>query len=292
MIHYHHEAEFEAYKEMGIEKYLISATLDLKTCQDCQALDMEVFDTKDRKVGINSPQFHVNCRCTEIPNVDDDVLKSLERRARNPITGKNEVVKNKNYSEWIKEYDKKMLQAGSGKGTIKYKNTKIREIGKIDFNNENEINETIKYFKETMRNKSLEHSYIIEPTGKLYHLIGTDNSIDYPDWMHLENSIGIHNHPKHRTAYSFSWKDVDLFLRGKMQRFDGIDELYDYSLKRTNKTNYNVKQGDVHVDYKKYVYDMYDEVNNHNLNREKNGVNYIVKKLSKKYNIKYERKEL
>ncbi len=105
MIHFHHEAEFEAYREMGIDKYLVTATLDIKTCRECQALDMKVYDTKDRKVGINAPQFHVNCRCTEIPNIDNDILKSLERRARNPITDENEVIKNISYNEWIKQYD-------------------------------------------------------------------------------------------------------------------------------------------------------------------------------------------
>lgn len=110
----HSRAEKDSYKEFGVEKYEILATLDLRTSDVCRNMDGKVLDVKDYKEGVTAPPFHVNCRSTTIPYFDDDIQRRLEdtRMARNPETGKSERVENLNYKQW---YDKYVAKTG-GKG--------------------------------------------------------------------------------------------------------------------------------------------------------------------------------
>ena len=49
--------------------------------------------------------MHPWCRSTTICNITDEELTNMKRRARNPITGKNELVPaNMTYEQWYKKY--------------------------------------------------------------------------------------------------------------------------------------------------------------------------------------------
>lgn len=54
-------AEIESYRQMEVSKYQIIATLDDRTSDICQSMDLKVFDTKDYEVGVTAPPFHPNC---------------------------------------------------------------------------------------------------------------------------------------------------------------------------------------------------------------------------------------
>lgn len=54
-------AEIESYRQMEVSKYQIIATLDDRTSDICQSMDMKVFDTKEYEVGVTAPPFHPNC---------------------------------------------------------------------------------------------------------------------------------------------------------------------------------------------------------------------------------------
>lgn len=99
-----------AYEKGTCEKYEILATLDLKTSEICRHMDGKKFPFKDKLVGVNHPPFHPNCRTVTIPCYDDDIERSLDeksgRLARNPKTGKTEIVENINYETWYKKYVK------------------------------------------------------------------------------------------------------------------------------------------------------------------------------------------
>lgn len=96
--HIHNEADFQAYKDVGIKKYKYLATLDYATCETCQPLDGMVFDVSQRQEGVNAPVMHPRCRCTTTPDVD-----YANRRARDPITGKSSVIDgNVTYEQWVK----------------------------------------------------------------------------------------------------------------------------------------------------------------------------------------------
>ena len=54
----------EAYKDMGVDKYIYLAILDLRTSKICQELDKKTFKVEDANVGENFPPMHPWCRST------------------------------------------------------------------------------------------------------------------------------------------------------------------------------------------------------------------------------------
>ncbi|GGA31801.1 minor capsid protein [Psychrobacillus lasiicapitis] len=98
-------AEMESYLEAEIDEYMFIATLDLKTSKQCQQQDKKVYKTKDAKPGVNMPPMHSFCRSTTRAYFGPDTLKNIQRRARNPITGKNELVPaSMAYPQWYEKY--------------------------------------------------------------------------------------------------------------------------------------------------------------------------------------------
>lgn len=100
------EASFKGYTESGIvSQYSIIATLDKKTGHICQKQDGKIYNLKDKKVGINFPPFHPNCRTTQAAYFEDQVIET--RRARDE-NGKGILVDGSmTYEEWSKKYLKK-----------------------------------------------------------------------------------------------------------------------------------------------------------------------------------------
>lgn len=98
------QMQMAAYDECDAEKYEFVAVLDLRTSEQCRELDGKVFYVKDAVQGKNMNPMHPFCRSTTIIHLDDDVVEGLKRRARNPITGKNEFVPaSTNYKQWYKQ---------------------------------------------------------------------------------------------------------------------------------------------------------------------------------------------
>jgi SPP1 gp7 family putative phage head morphogenesis protein len=99
------EATHAGYKEDGVPKYEILATLDSKTCNVCGDLDNKVYEVGKEVTGVNMPPFHPLCRCTTVPHYDDTPTEGLTRVARDSETGKNyEVPADMSWKEWKKEY--------------------------------------------------------------------------------------------------------------------------------------------------------------------------------------------
>ena len=115
--HFNNEADAMAYEEMDVDKYVFLATLDTRTSTICQNLDNKVFDLKDRQTGKNYPPMHPNCRSKTRAYMGEEIEKTLKRRARNPITGKNEIIDNIPYSEWAKKHN--LLTNKGNNGIIK-----------------------------------------------------------------------------------------------------------------------------------------------------------------------------
>ncbi len=94
-----------AYKEDGVEKYRWLATLDIKTCDECLALDGKSFDVEKAVVGVNMPPLHVFDRCTTVPIYEDSEDQDSRRLARDPITKKGyDVPADMKYPKWHKEF--------------------------------------------------------------------------------------------------------------------------------------------------------------------------------------------
>jgi SPP1 gp7 family putative phage head morphogenesis protein len=96
-------AEIESYKECDIEKYVFVATLDMRTSEICREHDGKIYDVSKGETGNNLPPLHTFCRSTTVAYFDD--VETLQRRARNPETGKTYIIPgNMNYDQWYKKY--------------------------------------------------------------------------------------------------------------------------------------------------------------------------------------------
>lgn len=94
-------AQKDSFKEVGVERYEIVATLDEKTSDTCQSLDGKVFKMSEYEVGTTAPPFHQYCRSTTVPYFED---LGGERASRN-AEGKYETIPNNmTYKEWKKKF--------------------------------------------------------------------------------------------------------------------------------------------------------------------------------------------
>ena len=115
---FHNQMELLSYEDAEITKYKFVAVLDRRTSHICQEHDNKVYDTDKAVPGVNYPPLHPWCRSTTIAHDDDIDYSKLERRARNPKTGKVEYVPaDMTYDEWYSEYVAKRKQKGYNQGT-------------------------------------------------------------------------------------------------------------------------------------------------------------------------------
>lgn len=92
-------AERESYKEAGIEKVIFIATLDLRTSKICRSMDGKVIKVDKLIPGGNLPPLHPYCRSTTRAYLKN--MERLQRRARDPETGKTYIVQgDMTYQDW------------------------------------------------------------------------------------------------------------------------------------------------------------------------------------------------
>ena len=105
---FHNQMELLSYEDAEITKYKFVAVLDRRTSEVCQEHDNKVYDTDKAVPGVNYPPLHPWCRSTTIAHDEDADYSKLERRARNPETGKVEYVPaDMTYDEWYSKYVEK-----------------------------------------------------------------------------------------------------------------------------------------------------------------------------------------
>ena len=105
---FHNQMELLSYEDAEITKYKFVVVLDKRTSHICQQHDNKVYNTDEAVPGVNYPPLHPWCRSTTIAHDDDIDYSKLERRARNPKTGKVEYVPaDMSYKEWYSKYVEK-----------------------------------------------------------------------------------------------------------------------------------------------------------------------------------------
>ncbi|BDC01580.1 hypothetical protein CP118TE_12890 [Clostridium perfringens E] len=97
-------AEIESYKECDIDKCVFLATLDLRTSKICREMDGKILIVGKANPGVDLPPLHPFCRSTTIAYLGKETLERFQRRARDPVTGKNYIIKNMNYNEWYEKF--------------------------------------------------------------------------------------------------------------------------------------------------------------------------------------------
>lgn len=96
------ETRAKAFKELGVEEYQFLATLDKRTSDICQDMDLKIFKLSERILGVNWPPLHCWCRSTAVPYFTGNIK---QRWARDIKTGKGYYVPgDMNYKEWYKEH--------------------------------------------------------------------------------------------------------------------------------------------------------------------------------------------
>ncbi|CIP80751.1 phage putative head morphogenesis protein%2C SPP1 gp7 family [Streptococcus pneumoniae] len=102
---FHNQMELLSYEAADIEKYIFVAVLDKRTSRICQEHDNQVYDRDKAVPGVNCPPMHPWCRSTTVAYDEDADYSKLKRRARNPETGKTELVPaDMTYKEWYSKY--------------------------------------------------------------------------------------------------------------------------------------------------------------------------------------------
>jgi SPP1 gp7 family putative phage head morphogenesis protein len=89
-----------AYEECGIERYEFMATLDNRTSTVCSGLDGQIFDLKDKEVGVNWPPLHPHCRSQTCPTIDGLTREGLTRAARDANGKTVYVPRSMTYQQW------------------------------------------------------------------------------------------------------------------------------------------------------------------------------------------------
>lgn len=229
--HFNNKVDAIAYEEMGIDEYVFVATLDNRTSEICQSLDNKRFKYKDMQEGVNYPPMHPNCRSKTRGYLGEEAERNLKRRARNPITGQNEVIDNISYKEWSKKYG---LGANDSNNTLE-KHPKPKYLGNIK--NSKETDKVLKNYEKIIKNDTIENAIVITKRGEVYQCFGNANNvwIDIDLKENLNGAIVTHNHPKDETYFGFSEQDINLFEKFNLKKLRGVDYKFTYELNGNKK---------------------------------------------------------
>lgn len=146
---FHNQMELLSYEEADIEKYIFVAVLDKRTSRICQEHDNKVYDTDKAVSGVNYPPLHPWCRSTTIAHDDDIDYSKLERRARNPKTGKVEYVPaDMTYKEWYSKYVAKDGEKVYNQGMEGMYRKKIIDQSKMSKASQEQINRLSRKFRK------------------------------------------------------------------------------------------------------------------------------------------------
>lgn len=102
--YFHSVSQKDCFDDLGVTKYQIVATLDMKTSDICREMDGKIFDMKDYQIGVTAHPFHNRCRTVEAPYIMD--IESY-RIARGKDGKTYKVPSNITYNEWFDKYVKK-----------------------------------------------------------------------------------------------------------------------------------------------------------------------------------------
>lgn len=123
------QMEMTSYEECGIEYYRFVATLDLRTSSVCRSLDGKRFKVSEQQPGVNCPPMHPWCRSTTICDIGNEELAQMQRRARDPVTGKtNTVPANTTYEQWYEKNVKGRPEAELNEKMVKNRSADRRQL--------------------------------------------------------------------------------------------------------------------------------------------------------------------
>lgn len=275
--HFNNEVDAMAFEEIGLDKYVFVATLDSRTSEICQAMDNKVFKFSEREEGVNYPPLHPNCRSKVRAYLGEDEEKDLQRRARNPITGKTELIKNMSYKDWIKQYETPTKSTKSTKNVdkpikIDTKNLSIKD--NIDTKVDSKLHSTT-----VNRLKELNKQY---PTmDKFFKEKGTN----------IDNTI-LGFRTEAQVKYDYKIDNVDFTLNSfRYKNYDELVENTKHSIEKGWNMPADKKYYDVYTITHEYGHAIECKlINDYNLSHP-NELQKVTDKLNKyktgNYDVKY-----
>ena len=178
---FHNQMELLSYEDAEIEKYKFVAVLDKRTSHICQQHDNKVYNTDEAVPGVNYPPLHPWCRSTTIAHDDGINYSKLERRARNPETGKVEYVPaDMSYNDWYSKY----VAKEDKKGNVKELKNDIKTFDFYPLTEDN-IGDKKRILNISKRLKAVSEEYEKETGKNILELFAnkklTDRSNPYDD---------------------------------------------------------------------------------------------------------------
>ena len=108
------ELSAEANVENGFDRYRYIAMLDSKTTEACRDHDGGIdpdtkkpYTYKNRKLGVNFPPLHPNCRSTTCAWVNEELLATITRSAKDENGNVYQIPGNMTYREWEADRQKR-----------------------------------------------------------------------------------------------------------------------------------------------------------------------------------------
>lgn len=115
------QAKLKAWREHGVERYVIIAVLDFRTSAICRHQDGKVYKVEDAIVGETYVPFHVWCRSVVAAYFGERTLDG-KRTAIDRVTGKTMTIDQRtNYAEW-----EKLLIERHGKQDVETAKKKVK----------------------------------------------------------------------------------------------------------------------------------------------------------------------
>ena len=171
---FHNQMELLSYEDAEITKYKFVAVLDNRTSHICQQHDNKVYNTAEAVPGVNYPPLHPWCRSTTIAHDDDIDYSKLERRARNPETGKVEYVPaDMSYDDWYSEY----VEKGEKKENVKELKNNIKTFDFYPLTEDN-IGDKERILNISKRLKTVSEEYEKETGKNILELFANKKLVD------------------------------------------------------------------------------------------------------------------
>lgn len=148
------QMEMKSYEECEIEYYRYLATLDLRTSDVCRSLDGKRFKVSEQQPGLNCPPMHPWCRSTTIADISNIELAHMERRARDPVTGKTyKVPASMTYQQWHEKYVNEKPEAELEEKKVKNRASDRKQYQRYSRILKKELPETLDSFQELKYNE-------------------------------------------------------------------------------------------------------------------------------------------
>lgn len=258
---FHNEMEALSYKDADIEQYRFVAVLDKRTSAICRKHDNKVYKVSERKTGVNYPPLHPWCRSTTIAHFEDMDLSKLERRARDPETGKTMLVPaDMSYDDWHDKYVAKSkdkvynqdmnnfdLMAKQRSFTVGNDiRVKTKQLSGYDFDfwsqdNTKKIRDTVSNIESTFRELSSykKPTVVFLKKSRLPGLAGYDYKQDIlfvSDALHSEKefqevlsdgffaSRSIKDTMVHELTHKKHWDSAKAFYKVNKKRYNNVEQ--------------------------------------------------------------------